>query len=112
MTRRYDLNECHEAVTDADGILEPCNHDAIGWRVDPGENQPYPVCVLHHRWPYADAWVSAHNTLHDVRRLVDDPDDVQEWETLDGTVQQVRVIAADRLLVTIDGTNGEPGCLI
>ena len=51
---------CHEAVPDRSMIVDsskPCDQPAVGWRIDPEGNQPYPVCETHHRWPYADDWV-------------------------------------------------------
>jgi hypothetical protein len=49
--------ECHEAVSDNDGHLEPCNRPAVGYRYDPefvGEG-PYPVCRRHRREPLTEA---------------------------------------------------------
>jgi len=65
-----DLRECHEEVADRDGYAEPCEKPAVGWRIDPEENHPYPVCVTHHRWPYADEWVDAQARLDAVEALV------------------------------------------
>lgn len=62
-----DCYVCHEEVADADGHAAPCNRPAVGWRVDPEENQPYPVCVTHHRWPYADQWVRTRAEVDDER---------------------------------------------
>lgn len=54
------MNLCHEEVHDADeNLAQPCEKRAVGWRVEPEENKPYPVCIEHHRWPYADEWVEA-----------------------------------------------------
>ena len=48
--------DCHEAVIRASGIEEPCNRPAVGYRLDPREGNPYPVCRKHHRPPY---WLTA-----------------------------------------------------
>jgi hypothetical protein len=65
------LRECHEEVADNDGQAGPCDLDAVGWRIDPDSNHPYPVCASHHRWPYADKWVAAEAALERVRALAD-----------------------------------------
>lgn len=65
---------CGEEVLRGDDDREPCEHPAVGWRLD-DESQPYPVCVTHHRWPYADELVAARDTIRragdQVRRLLE-----------------------------------------
>lgn len=45
-------SECHESVTDSDGVEVPCERPAYGVRIDPTFGGPYPVCRRHCRPPY------------------------------------------------------------
>lgn len=65
----WTLRECHEEVADAEGYAVPCERPALGWRIDPEDNQPYPVCATHYRWPYAEEWVAAEAALARVTAL-------------------------------------------
>ena len=51
--------ECHEAVT-RKGQLQPCEKVAVGYRLDPVEGTPYPVCKKHHR---SDYWVPDYDEV-------------------------------------------------
>ena len=43
---KYGL--CHEDVT-RDGESQPCEATAVAVRVDPEDDEPYPVCARHAR---------------------------------------------------------------
>ena len=45
-----DRQECHEEIT-RNGELQPCERPAVGYRVDPAHDVPYPVCRPHLREP-------------------------------------------------------------
>lgn len=48
IARAAATHECHEEVTRR-GMTEPCDFAAVGVRIDPNENAPYPVCKRHVR---------------------------------------------------------------
>lgn len=56
-TWRVKYHECHEAVTDLDGIEEPCGRPATGYRFAPEYiiDGPYQVCGRHLRGPFTAA---------------------------------------------------------
>lgn len=88
---------CHEEIADPiTGGAEPCGIKAVGWRIDPEENQPYPVCTLHHRWPYADEWVEAAALLRRVRAAAE-PLALSEWEAQYG----LTVASVSRYILTV-----------
>lgn len=116
-------NECHEEIAGlptGDYDSRPCDRPAVGWRVDPEQNAPYPVCATHHRWPYADEWVALAAQVQRVRDLAD------EWEAranaarVGGKVGDVRKdnltlgslvtneSCAREVRAALDGTTAEP----
>lgn len=54
--------ECHEGITDREGYFVPCEKRAVGYRLDPEEGRPYPVCKKHLR---ADIFVPSYNAVLD-----------------------------------------------
>ncbi|MFD6029811.1 DUF4326 domain-containing protein [Cellulosimicrobium funkei] len=42
-----DAAVCHEEVTDAEGMLGPCDRPAVARRLDPEDGHTYPVCPKH-----------------------------------------------------------------
>lgn len=49
---RVEYQECHEAVWDRAGEMQPCDRPAVGWRYDVESGDMYPVCRRHHRPPF------------------------------------------------------------
>lgn len=103
---------CHEAVRGEDWT-SPCEGPAVGWRVDPNENQPYPVCVQHHRWPYADGWVLLRARVKEARTICDqwikttcDPSDQSEMTAVARIIALPIVAEISRAL---DGITWDPG---
>jgi hypothetical protein len=42
-----EIQECHEEVIGREGYFVPCEKPAVGYRIDPSVDQPYPVCKKH-----------------------------------------------------------------
>ena len=56
------VQECHEGITDREGYFAPCEKRAVGYRLDPEEGGPYPVCRKHLR---ADIFVPTYDLVRD-----------------------------------------------
>ena len=110
MSARPD--HCHEEIDNiVDGSTEPCGIKPVGWRIDPEENKPYPVCMLHHRWPYADGWVQANAQVANLRaRLLAANDRLAEAEARVRRVHEVLAALEQGDGQHVPGCGGEPDC--
>lgn len=56
--------ECHEGVTRR-GEFGPCEKPAVGFRLDPEEGHPYPVCAYHSRANMVSLSAVERNAIHE-----------------------------------------------